>query len=476
MHCFQKFDKAAIILVGLNQPGFKQLRGARNSIGHGGFQGGSPPNDRGVLPQVGDRRQKIKPLLKALNFKLPFGIFVFHTFAEKLSFVAIVGRIAKDHLIVRGIEELALFVVFLVVVKVIILVVIEVFHIVEIVEQFTQRAVEDQRWSLPIFLGVGLQEIEEPRHFGPAIDARFFLHFFDRGKPTERQPPKRAFPFFKRRTVLLADPLHHQRHRSHGIAVIEQGFDHQFKRLGIVELIDKHPPEADVARGGPCFVPGIEGPCHEVSRNFDFLGNEAIDPFDGVRGELIPPKGEPREHGGEYFFHLRVVHRGGFTPRPSAQVKHLLDKFDQFVDPPIVDAVFECREQRKIAGEADDVPRIDQRAAFDRAVSQVFDFLQVLHDAGHIATVDGIVPRGEPTIDFAQHARCGDTHGIGLALGRFGIAQSSVQIGQMNPLHLQRASPGKLMIQMLPCRAKRLSIALRFFQQPPPMISFDLME
>ena len=74
---------------------------------------------------------------------------------------------------------------------------------------------------------------------------------------------------------------------------------------------------------------------------------------------------------------LRVVDRGRLGPGPGAEVEDLLDQLDQIVDAEIVDRVLDRRKQAEIAAEADDVPRIDQRAAFDAALQQVFDFGQV---------------------------------------------------------------------------------------------------
>jgi hypothetical protein len=91
--------------------------------------------------------------------------------------------------------------------------------------------------------------------------------------------------------------------------VVEQCFDDQFERFGVVELIDEHPPETHVPRSCPRFVPGIKRPCHEVCGNFDFLRNEPIHSFHRIGCELIPPPREPSQHRGKDFFHVGIVDR-----------------------------------------------------------------------------------------------------------------------------------------------------------------------
>jgi len=48
-------------------------------------------------------------------------------------------------------------------------------------------------------------------------------------------------------------------------------------------------------------------------------------------------------------------------------------------------------EQAEVAAETDDVPRVDERAAFDAALQQVFDFGQVLGHGVELVGVDRLM-------------------------------------------------------------------------------------
>ena len=177
----------------------------------------------------------------------------------------------------------------------------------------------------------------------------------------------------QRRAVALVDPLHHQRPGGHDVAVVEQRLDHQLKRLRRIELIDEQPPEGDVARRGAGLVPGVEGAGDEVGRHFDLLGDQPLDALDAGGGELVPPLRQPRQNRGEPLLERAVVDGRRFAPRAGGQVEDLLDQLDQLVDAPVVNRVFQRRKQAEVGREADDVPGVDQRAALDRPVQQLFD-------------------------------------------------------------------------------------------------------
>ena len=165
-------------------------------------------------------------------------------------------------------------------------------------------------------------------------------------------------------------------------------------------------------------------------------------------------------------FVRRVVDGGRLGPGAGAQVENLLDQLDQVVDAEIVDRVFQRGKQAEVAAEADDVPGVDERTAFDAALEQVLDLGKVAGDGIELMGVDRLVAGGEQAIDLAQHAGRGDPHRMGLLERRVGIAHAGVELGQVHVLHLRGAAAGQLVVQMLPGAAERLARALRFGPQP----------
>ena len=192
---------------------------------------------------------------------------------------------------------------------------------------------------------------------------------------------ERGVAIFERRVFDLADPLQHEGHRGDAVAALEQRFDDQLKRLRRIELVDEQSPELHVARRRAGFVPGGKRTGNEIRRDFDFFADDAFDAADAGRGVFVPPGGESAERGAR--IRLRAWRRRARPLRSSAraQVEDLLDELDQVVDAEIVDRVFDRREQAEVAAEADDVPGVDQRAAFDAALQQLFDFGQSAGDA-----------------------------------------------------------------------------------------------
>ena len=177
------------------------------------------------------------------------------------------------------------------------------------------------------------------------------------------------------------------------------------------------------------------------------LPTSAFDAADAGRGVFVPPAGEPIERGGEIGFALGVVERGGFGPGAGAQIENLLDELDEVIDAEIADRVFDRREQAEVAAEADDVPRVDQSAAFDAALQQVFDFGQVLGDGIELVGVDRLMAGGEQAINLAQHAGRRDAHAVGFGQRGFGVAHAGVELREMHVLHLDGAAAGQLVIQ-----------------------------
>ena len=175
-------------------------------------------------------------------------------------------------------------------------------------------------------------------------------------------------------------------------------------------------------------------------------------------GVFVPPGGEPLQGRAELGFALGVVERGGFGPGAGTEVEDLFDQIDEVIDAEIVDRVFDRGEQAEVAAEADDVPGIDERAALDAALEQVFDFGQVAGDGLELVGVDRLVAGREQAIDLAQHAGRGDANAVGFGQGGFGVAHAGVKLREVHVLHLDRAAASQFMVQMLPRRRRRVDV------------------
>ena len=118
-------------------------------------------------------------------------------------------------------------------------------------------------------------------------------------------------------------------------------------------------------------------------------------------------------------------------------------------------------KEAEIAAEADDVPRVDQGAAFDAALQQVVDLAQIAGDGFELVGVDRLMTGGEPAIDLAEHAGRGDADGVGLSGGGFGIAHARVELREMDVLHLRGAAAGQLVVQDVVARRRRVAAFAR---------------
>ena len=110
VHRFEQFEQLPVVGAGLGEPLVEHLAAL-------GQVDVAAPGDRGVLPQPGDRVEKAQPLLEPVGLVLPLGVERLDAVVDDVAFDAVVGAVAKVHVVVGGAEQAVLaFVVVLVVV------------------------------------------------------------------------------------------------------------------------------------------------------------------------------------------------------------------------------------------------------------------------------------------------------------------------------------------------------------------------
>ena len=125
---------------------------------------------------------------------------------------------------------------------------------------------------------------------------------------------KRGISIFQWSSLYLTDPLHHQRHRSDQVVLIQQRFNHKLKRLRRVEHVDELLPERDVASCCPSLMPGAQCSRHQVCRNPHFPADQMLHTAYRSSGKLIPPTSQAIHRTGKKFFLMGIVTRGSLGP------------------------------------------------------------------------------------------------------------------------------------------------------------------
>ena len=156
----------------------------------------------------------------------------------------------------------------------------------------------------------------------------------------------------------------------------------------------------------------------------------------------------------------------GRPPKLGGDRENLFHQLDKLIDPMVEHAVFGSRKQAELPLKAQDIPGIDQRAAFDGPGEQLVDRQQLGGRRVQLAAIDGQPGAGNLAADLATHAGRGRRHDVGLPPGRFGIAHRGEQQSQMDVFELCRPAPGQIVIQMLPGTGQRLAPGGRLAAQP----------
>ena len=102
-------------------------------------------------------------------------------------------------------------------------------------------------------------------------------------------------------------------------------------------------------------------------------------------------------------------------------------------------------------------------------MQEIFDLGQVAGHGFELIGVDRLVSRGEPAIDLAKHPGRGDANGVRLRECCLGVAHASVELREVDLLHLFCPAAGQLVIQMLPRGAEGLPCPLGLVAQPIAM-------
>ena len=241
--------------------------------------------------------------------------------------------------------------------------------------------------------------------------------------PAQAQGIKTARLIVQSNRVGLAQPIHQQRHGGWQVVMIQQHLDHAAVCLRRMKLFDVRPPECHLPSGFAGFVPRRQC-CGNVLRRLHRLGaGNRSHAADRAGRKPIPPGGQLAKRRRNSFFQLVIVARGRRVPQPGVKCENLLDQIQQFIDARIGNAVLHRREQAELAAEAEDVPRIEHRAAFDGSAQQI---LHLRHDSQRFVQpirIDRPMPAGQQALHLANHsARCGG-YDVRLTRGRLGKAE-----------------------------------------------------
>jgi hypothetical protein len=101
-------------------------------------------------------------------------------------------------------------------------------------------------------------------------------------------------------------------------------------------------------------------------------------------------------------------------PEPGRRAEDLLHQFQQLIDARIGDAIFDGREQAELPAEAEDIPGIDDRAAFDAAVQQVVDLLDASESLDEPPSLRGSMRRRDKALNLANDPSGNGRHDLHL--------------------------------------------------------------
>jgi hypothetical protein len=182
--------------------------------------------------------------------------------------------------------------------------------------------------------------------------------------------------------------------------------------------------------------------------------------------ELVPPLRAPLERGRQARSPSRGRRRRPLRPTPASRRRTDFSTISiRVADPLVRNDVFARREQGKHPLEAQDIPRIGQRAAGDSAVEVVLDLGQQPPDLGDLAALEPALGRHEPPFDLGLEAGRRGRHERALLAGRLRVAELRVQPRNVPILHLPGAVTRQRDVQMLPDMAERLLRQLRLLPQ-----------
>ena len=134
-----------------------------------------------------------------------------------------------------------------------------------------------------------------------------------------------------------------------------------------------------------------------------------------MAGELVPPLGQLEKLSRQPREHLRFLARGRLVPKPGLGPENLLHQLDQFVHALIGDAVFNRRKQAELTAEPENVPRIDNRPAFDPAVQQIVDLGEAGESLDEPAAFGRAVRGRDQAMDLAHDPGGHGRHDLHLA-------------------------------------------------------------
>ena len=113
----------------------------------------------------------------------------------------------------------------------------------------------------------------------------------------------------------------------------------------------------------------------------------------------------------------------------------------------------------------ENVPGVDQGAAVDAAIDQVFHFEGRAEGGVEFAAL--YLPFGvsESPVNLGFEAGAGAGNRRGLFAGSIGVAHARVEFREVRPLHLSAAVVCQVQVEMLPDAAERLLVGLGLFAE-----------
>ena len=265
--------------------------------------------------------------------------------------------------------------------------------------------------------------------------------------------------------LALAEPGHEQGHGGAVILFAQQRLDNDGEGFGRMEVFELGAPEGEVGGGFAALAPLGQRSGHVLRRRQCLAAVHLRHVADLDRGEAVPPLGEALHLFQELGWLGQGAGRRAVADDAGIEREQPAGDLDQIIDALIADAVFEGGETGILGLKAEDVPRIDQRAASNAAAEEVFHFGQELGGRRHVAALEQQLTRREPPVHLGEHARRAHRDLGGLSAAGLGIADLSEEQGELALLQLQGPLPGHVVVQALADAAERLPRALRVVAQ-----------
>ncbi len=209
---------------------------------------------------------------------------------------------------------------------------------------------------------------------------------------------------------------------------------------GVVEVFEFLAPEGEVGGFGAFFLPVFHHAGDGLAGVIELGANERREVFDDGRGVFVPAFRHATQGGGGVIGGFLLVVQNADTDDAVKHLEDLLDDVHEDFDAWIGYRVIARGEEWEVTLEAEDVPWVDEGAALDATVDEVFDLADefcdriclsgVLVRRAAIGVIEFVMDLADAAADFGLEAdgECGDLGGL-FSTG-FGVAGTGVQDSQ----------------------------------------------